>query len=82
MRNPEDIARAKLFVIQQLARREIGVSQQRALLNGMLAALNWVEGKDIPALQRIVDGQDVIVDNDARIAGPSSLPPGKRILTG
>jgi hypothetical protein len=82
VRNVDEIARAKMLVIRQLSRREIGVSQQRALLNGMLAALNWVEGQHVPALQRIVDGQDILIDNDARIAGPSQLPPGRRILTG
>ena len=71
MRSPEDVARVKWAVASQLSRADIGASHQRALLQGILAALNWVAGGNVPAVQRIADGEQVEARDDARIAGPS-----------
>ena len=80
MRNPDDVAMAMLAVVGQLSRRDIGATHQRAMLNGMLAALNWVEGRHVPALQRIVDGENIACSDGAMIAGPPHVA-GKHIIT-
>lgn len=83
MRNLDDVARAAVMVQAQLSRQDIGATHQRALLTGVLTALNWIQGHHVPALQRIVDGQDVIADDEARLAAPTPAQrPGRRIVTG
>ena len=78
MRNKDDIEIAKLAVIQQLSRKDIGASHQRALLHGMLSALEWINGNG-KVLQRLIDGHEIQVNNMAHIAGPT-LGQGKHII--
>ena len=46
MRNPDDVAMAKIAVARHLARPDIGATHQRAFLRGLLEALTWMEGDD------------------------------------
>lgn len=79
MRNDEDRAIAKATVASWLARRDIGVSHQRAFLQGMVAALDWVDdvrsSNGARALQRLIDGEQIKVEDQAVMAGPPPFKP-------
>ena len=81
MRDGEDVARARAALIRQLGRQDIGKSHQRALLHGMLAALDWCQGAssgNAKALQRLVGGEEIAADNGALIGGsPSARAVGR-----
>lgn len=81
MRYSDDVAAAKLAVVRQLGRKDIGQSHQRAFLHGLLAALEWCEGAstgNAKALQRLADGEEVAADNGSHIGGaPFRKPVGR-----
>lgn len=67
MKNVNDIMGARLAVEQQLSRADIGNTHQRAMLVGMLTALQWVcevGVKDRNTLQQLIDGRPVLPNGE------------------
>ena len=58
---------ARAVVARQLKRREIGNTQQRAMLVGIMTALQWVDeigDMDRNCLQQMLDGRPVLPNNE------------------
>ena len=96
MRSKDELQQAKLVIIQQLGRRDIGRSDQRAFLRGLLAFARWLEDApgsltdgDVVAVYKLMEGQDVRECDEAKLSNPRSVvgPPDlqareKKIIVG
>lgn len=67
MKNVYDLAKAREIVAKQLKRPDIGNTQQRAMLIGLMTALQWVDEVgdiDKNVLQQLIDGRTVLAHGE------------------